>query len=76
MDLMVRVSAIPAEMKSRHFSSKTANFPLPFQKYGVYFDCQQLRMGIRLFPCCLTAHLTCKNSAPILPHREREKSPF
>ena len=29
--------------------------------------CQQLRMGIRLFPCCLTALLTCKNSAPLCP---------
>ena len=30
-------------------------------------SCQQLRMGIRLFPCCLIALLTCKNSAPFCP---------
>jgi len=29
--------------------------------------CQQLRMGIRLFPCCLTALLTRKTESPHCP---------
>ena len=46
---------------------KISKNPFAIYRNSAIFPCQQLRMGIRLFPCCLIALLTCKNSAPLCP---------
>ena len=71
-----KVSLPPTEMKNHHFSSKTAKFPLPFLEIWGIFRLSAVENGDSVIPMLSDRSFDMQKQCPILPHREREKSPF